>query len=705
MLRRPGELSPMLTGVNSKLGVCLELTAAISRSRTVEEIYAAALDALAEGLGVSRASILLFDSDRVMRFKASRGLSEEYRAAVEGHTPWTPETPDAQPIIVGDVGRDASLKALRPTLKAEGIAALAFIPLVSLGRVIGKFMLYYGLPHEPSADELQLAGIVASQVAFAVERTRAEEQARQSEERLRFALDAASMGTWDWDLTTQNVRWSANVERLHGLPPGSFDGTFPSYEREIHPDDRERVIASIRRAIEQGVPHEVEYRIVAPDGTVRWVEGKGRVEYNGGRPVRMTGVCMMVTRRKEAELARLTSAEEASRLKDEFLATLSHELRTPLNAILGWVQMLQADGLSPDRVRRAFDVIGRNARLQGQLIEDILDVSRIITGKLEIDRVPLLVDQLLDTAISGVLPAANAKQIQVSREICADLPAIEGDPKRLQQVLGNILSNAIKFTPEGGLVGIRCAAAGDDVLIEVRDSGAGIAPEFLPYVFDRFRQADSRATRKHGGLGLGLALARYLVEQHHGSIQAQSEGLDRGTTVQIRLPAASGRSLHGRSIQAADEQRIELRLDGSVVLVVDDQRDSRELLAAVFAGCGAEVLQCDSAEQAVRKLADSRVHLLVADIAMPDVDGYELIARVRQMNDRIPAVAVSAYARPQDRKRALAAGYNGYCSKPIETGALLQTVHQVMRIDSRQSAIGGRESQSSVSVVSPSRQS
>ena len=193
-------------------------------------------------------------------------------------------------------------------------------------------------------------------------------------------------------------------------------GRFASYEREIHPDDRERVLASARRAIEQGLPHEIEYRIVAPDGTVRWVEGKGRVEYDGGRPVRMTGVCMMVTRRKEAELARLASAEEASRLKDEFLAMLSHELRTPLNAILGWVQMLQADGLSPDRVRRAFDVIGRNARLQGQLIEDILDVSRIITGKLEIDRVPLLVDLLVDTAISGVLPAASAKQIQMSKD-------------------------------------------------------------------------------------------------------------------------------------------------------------------------------------------------------------------------------------------------------------------------------------------------
>jgi PAS domain S-box-containing protein len=668
----------MSTATNSKLGVCLALTGAISRSQTVEEIYAAALDALAKGLGVSRASILLFDRDGVMRFKAYSGLSDSYRAAVEGHTPWTPDTPDAQPITVGDVRLEPSLKAFLPTIEAEGIAAMAFIPLLSLGKVIGKFMLYYDVPHELNDDELQLAGVVAAQVAFAVERTRAEENARQSEERLRFALEAASMGTWDWDLTADTVRWFTNVGDLHGLPSGACNGAFRAYGQEIHPDDRERVTASARRAIAQGVPHDVEYRIVAPDGTVRWVEGKGRVEYDGGRAVRMTGVCMIVTRRKEAELARLASAEEASRLKDEFLATLSHELRTPLNAVLGWVQMLQTDALSPDRMRRAVDVIGRNARLQAQLIEDILDVSRIITGKLEIERVPVRIDQLLDTAISGVLPAAKAKRIQVSRDICTDLPPIDGDPKRLQQVLGNVLSNAIKFTPEGGAVDVRCLTTGDGVLIEVRDSGAGIAAEFLPYVFDRFRQADCRATRQHGGLGLGLALARYLVEQHKGEIRAESAGLDRGTTLEIRLPRASARSVLAWPAPAPDEPKVDLRLDGAVVLVVDDQADSREVLAALFNRCGAEVLQCASADQALHELAESCVQLLVADIAMPDVDGYELIARVRRAHDGVPAVAVSACARPQDRKRALAAGYNGYCSKPIETDAFLHTVRDVM---------------------------
>ena len=230
-----------------------------------------------------------------------------------------------------------------------------------------------------------------------------------------------------------------------------------------------------------------------------------------------------------------------------------------------------------------------------------------------------------------------------------------------------------------------CQPAGDGVLVEIRDSGAGIAPEFLPYVFDRFRQADSRATRKHGGLGLGLALARHLVEQHRGDIHAESEGLDRGTTVQVRLPAVSTWNAVSCA-RVADEQPIELRLDGTVILVVDDQRDSSDLLAALLLRCGAQVIQRDSADAAllamkvlsdgVAKAAavqDPPVHLLIADIAMPDVDGYELIARVRQACDRVPAIAVTAYARPEDRRRALAAGYDGYCCKPIETATFLRT--------------------------------
>ena len=537
------------------MAVCLTLTRAISQTRTVEEICDIALQALADGLGLSRSSILLYDSDGVMRFAAWRGISAEYRCAVEGHSPWRPDTPNPEPLVVPDVTLEPSLAAFLPTIASERIAAMAFIPLVSLGRVIGKFMLYYDEPHALSTNELQLVSLIAWQVAFAVERTRAEAQARRSE----------------------------------------------------------------------------------------------------------------------------AAAEEASRLKDEFLATLSHELRTPLNAILGWVQMLQTGVVSPERLRHAIDVIGRNTNLQARLIEDILDVSRIISGKLEIEHAPVLIAPLIDTVVSGMMPAAQGKNIELVKTTPHDLPVIDGDAKRLHQVIGNVLSNAVKFTPGGGRIDVRCAYQDDAIVIEVQDSGAGIAPEFLPYVFDRFRQADSRAIRRHGGLGLGLAIARHLIEQHDGEIRATSAGPGLGTTVHIRLPV---------SVDASDEAAArlslpveldeEFRMHGLTVLVVDDQRDSCELLAALFERHGARVVQCDSAESALGVLTDVEANLLIADIAMPDIDGYELIRRVRASHPTLPAIAVSAYARPQDRRRALSAGFDGYCAKPVEAPQLLRAVRSVM---------------------------
>ena len=388
---------------------------------------------------------------------------------------------------------------------------------------------------------------------------------------------------------------------------------------------------------------------------------------------------MIVTPRKEAEHARLASAEEASRLKDDFLATLSHELRTPLNAILGWVQMLLAGTLPADRARQAIDIIGRNAKAQAQLIEDILDISRIITGKLEIEPQVVSVPHLMDGVVGAALPAARAKQITISKRVPDGMPPIDGDPKRLHQVLSSVVANAIQFTPEKGTVEIGAVADGDGIEITVRDSGAGIPAEFLPHVFDRFRQADSRATRRHGGLGLGLAIARHVLEQHRGEIRADSDGPGLGTTITIRLPARPV-PYHGQPAapMSAAHGGLALRLDGAKVVVVDDQRDSCELLAALFEQCGAHVVQCANAPAALSTLLSSSVQLLVADIAMPDVDGYDLIRQVRQIDARLPAVAVTAYAYPQDRLKALAAGFTAYCAKPIDATHFLRVVRNVM---------------------------
>jgi PAS domain S-box-containing protein len=656
------------------LAACLTLTQAISRSRSVEQIYAAALDALANGLGVDRSSILLFDADGVMRFKAARGLSDGYRRAVEGHTPWRPDSPDPRPIVIADVEQEPSLAPFLPQIRSEGIAAMTFIPLMNHGRVVGKFMLYYGEPYTVSEAELLLSGVIAAEVAFAVERMRAQDAARQSEERLRFALEAADMGTWDWDFVTERVQWSENIERLHGLPPGTFDGSFASYERKIHADDRARVLASIERAIAHGVPHDVEYRIVAPDGTIRWVEGKGRVEMEHGRPVRMSGVCMNVTRRKQAEAARLDAAREANRLKDEFLATLSHELRTPLNAIIGWVQLLQIGAVSTDRLGEAVAVIDRNARLQARLIEDVLDVSRIITGKLDVERVPVLVSQIVENAVQTVRPASLSKGLTLTCTVEPDLPPVDADPRRLLQVVLNLLGNAMKFTPQGGTIDVRCARDGAWVAISVRDTGAGIAPEFLPYVFERFRQADSRTTRQHGGLGLGLAIAQHLVERHDGRITVESAGTGQGATFHVRLPVPLA-PVRDNDIGLIDRQDIpEVDLRGARLLVVDDDKDARDLVRLLLEGRGATVVVADSADSALSHVRAEHFDMLVADIAMPEVDGFTLLSCARDFQPGLAAVALTAYSRPEDRDRVIAAGYQAFHAKPLQSASLLQSI-------------------------------
>jgi CheY-like chemotaxis protein len=301
---------------------------------------------------------------------------------------------------------------------------------------------------------------------------------------------------------------------------------------------------------------------------------------------------------------------------------------------------------------------------------------------MDIERTTLPVRQVIETAISGALPAAGAKRIDVVRNIPSTLPPIEGDAKRLQQVLGNILSNAIKFTPEGGRVEIACASDDDMLRIEVTDSGIGISPDFIPFVFDRFRQADSRTTRQHGGLGLGLAIARHLLELHRGSIQARSAGAGLGTTFEIRLPlgSAADKPLAEPMPTLAEDQPLELRLDGATVLIVDDQRDSRDLLSALFDRHGADVVQVGSAVAALDALNSRLVHLLVADLAMPDVDGFELIERVRRTRLHLPAIAVSAYARQEDRHRAFKAGYSAYCAKPLEAAEFLRVIARVLAV-------------------------
>jgi PAS domain S-box-containing protein len=397
----------------------------------------------------------------------------------------------------------------------------------------------------------------------------------------------------------------------------------------------------------------------------------------------LTAVAIENVRLLERESTARASAEESNRLKDEFLATVSHELRTPLTAILGWSRMLQSGSLDSETATRAIDSIKRNAKAQAQIIDDILDVSRIITGKLYLELHPVELAPVLESAINVVRPTADAKGIQIEVDFEPEPVAVPGDANRLQQVFWNLLSNAVKFTPAGGKVTVQLCQVDSQVQIRVTDTGQGITARFLPFVFDRFRQQDSTSTRQHGGLGLGLAIARHLVEIHGGHISAESLGEGAGATFTVRLPLVGSlvKSPDAAMVSPAtnaEEERLRSQqvLSGLHVLIVDDDQDTLELLSAALKQRSASVTAVSSAAAAIDSIRSLRPDVLISDIAMPDEDGHELMRKVLALNvvPRIPAIAITAYAKEEDKERALAAGYQRYLSKPVELGDFISAV-------------------------------
>jgi PAS domain S-box-containing protein len=437
-----------------------------------------------------------------------------------------------------------------------------------------------------------------------------------------------------------------------------------------------------------------------------------------GAEERLEGAVLIVTdvtarREAETDRARLLEseraarheAEKANRLKDEFLATLSHELRTPLNAIVGWATILRTKPGDLDLAQRAVSVIERNARSQKQLIEDILDVSRVVTGKLRLVLGPVDVCGVIDGALESVRPSAQAKQIALEVACPPGLGTVEGDADRVHQVLWNLLSNAVKFTPAGGRVTVRGRRDEGYIELEVADTGAGIAEEFLPHMFERFRQADSSSTRRHGGLGLGLAIVRHLVELHGGTVHAASPGPGQGSTFTVRLPilapragagAASGARERGPGPEAHPAPAGDpTRLDGITVLVVEDEPDTLDLVATILRDRGAVVEAVSSTRDAREALARARPSVLLSDIGLPGEDGLALIRALRSRPEeeggQVPAVALTAYAREQDRAQALEAGFQAHLAKPIQPLDLVQVIARVTE-DHRRRGKGGHPS-------------
>lgn len=527
---------------------------------------------------------------------------------------------------------------------------------------------------------------------------------------------------------------SPQIEAILGFTQEEWLNDPVRWYQQVHPADKARWSIEAAQIFLSGQPLRSVYRVIARDGHVVWFHCQAKmIRRDDGRPWFIHGVGFDITELKQAEEALRTAhgelemrvqertselaqantelqleiiertraeqeraemlareqearkqAEEANRLKDEFLATVSHELRTPLTAIVGWAHLMRGGLLDPESSERAIETIERNAQSQTQLIEDLLDISRIITGKLRLAVRPIDLTQVIKAAIDAVRPAATAKKIELQTVFDPAEGSVSVDPDRMQQVVWNLLTNAVKFTPQGGRVSVQLEHDDSHAQIIVRDSGEGISPEFLPFVFERFRQADGSNTRAHGGLGLGLAIVRHLIELHGGTITADSLGLGHGATFTVKLPLSRVHSTDRRKSEqqpvagARESFEHPPRLDGLRVLIVEDELDTQELFTVVLKRYGAEVTAVASAAKALDALRQSKIDILVSDIQMPEMDGYELISRVRALEaegmKQIPAIALTAYARAEDRMRSLLAGYQAHLPKPIELVELVAVI-------------------------------
>ena len=439
---------------------------------------------------------------------------------------------------------------------------------------------------------------------------------------------------------------------------------------------------------------ELEGQIRSACGELIWIRHHAiAIKDSRHNLVGYEGAIADITTDKQAELERTEllnrereareEAETVNRIKDEFLATLSHELRTPLNAIIGWVQLLRTGTMNQAQIDKAIDVIDRNAKAQNQLIADLLDVSRIIRGTMQLELEPINPNQVLMASLDTVRPGASAKNIEIVTSIESDAVRVSGDAERLQQVFWNLLINAIKFTPARGKIAISSTVQENTVSIKITDTGRGIAPNVLPFVFDRFRQAETKSsTRTNGGLGLGLAIVRHLVEIHGGNVMADSRGLGHGATFTVELPISSGTDTSNLAIEQAVDNDALLSLSGVTLLIVEDEVDSREMLTLVLEQYGAKIISADSARQALSLYKQHRPDILISDISMPNEDGYDLVRQIRQSQEEgqnIPAIALTAYAREQDKQKALKAGFDLHLPKPIEPMQLIQCLSKFVR--------------------------
>jgi PAS domain S-box-containing protein len=514
------------------------------------------------------------------------------------------------------------------------------------------------------------------------DRKQIEENLRESEERFRQLTENIDEAVfWIIELEQLQILYvSPSYEQIWGHDCNSLYNNNQLWMEAIHPEDRPHVQNVVEQE-KKGERHDIEYRIIRPDGSLRWIRDRGfGLKDAAGNPYRMVGIAEDITEQVQLvarEKAAREEAERSNRVKDEFLAILSHELRSPLNPILGWTQMFKTYQSDPRILQEGIDAIERSAKLLLELINDLLDVAKILRGKIVLNLTPVDLVTIIEAAIETVSASAKAKSIIIETHLDSNLQ-VDGDFARLQQIVWNILSNAVKFTPNGGRIEIKLERVENTAQIVVSDNGKGISPEFLPHVFEYFCQADGSITRKHGGLGLGLALVRHLVELHGGMVAANSSGINCGATFLVSLPSLITNSDNENSDGTELSLINKANLTGIKVLVVEDDPDNLKFLTMALECHHASVLGVTSAAEALSRFAEFVPDILLSDIAMPDTDGLTFIKSIRsrtpEQGGTIKAIALSAYAREIDREQALAAGYQVHLSKPIQINTLITTI-------------------------------
>jgi PAS domain S-box-containing protein len=484
-----------------------------------------------------------------------------------------------------------------------------------------------------------------------------------SEKRLRLALDSGRMGVWDWDILSGAVQLSDNLESIHGLAPGTFTRTLEGFQALVHPDDRARVMQAIDQAVRDGTGYDATFRNVRDDGSVGWMTAKGRVVQDAaGRAVRMIGIGMDVTEahRLAGELeARARALAQADRRKDEFLAMLAHELRNPLAPLTSALHLLRASGTERER---ALEVAERQATQLGRLVDDLLDASRITQGKIAIRPEPTTLDDVVARAVETARPAMEARGQIFELAVTTEPVGLHADPARLAQVIANLLDNAAKYTPPGGSIWLTAERSGDEVVLRVRDTGAGLAPDLVPNVFDLFVQDDRSLARSRGGLGIGLTIVRRVVELHGGRVEAQSDGVGRGSEFIVHLPATSVAGPPEHRAPAASA-RAPAR---SKLLLVEDHRDAGEVLGTILEIWGYDVRVVLDAAAALAAVDAWAPDVVLSDLGLPQMDGYELARCLRRHPSTREAtlIALSGYGRDEDRRASLDAGFDHHLVKP-----------------------------------------